>query len=79
MPENVTGAPALVTAAHFATATSSDSALVKAMRAVHAHISPVVKTGGGRKITAHEPCGSPTFAQRAPTSHGIWRRQGALV
>ena len=79
MPENMTGAPALVTAAHFATATSSDSALVKAMRAVHAHISPVVKTEGGRKITAHEPCGSPTFAQRAPTSHGIWRRQGALV
>ena len=44
MPENMTGPPALVTAAQFATATSSDSALVKAMRAAHAHISPVVKT-----------------------------------
>ena len=53
MPENMTGPPALVTAAHFATATSSDSALVKAMRAAHAHISSAVKTKGDRGVTQH--------------------------
>ena len=53
MPENMTGPPALVTAAHFATATPSDSVLVKTMRAAHAHISSAVKTKGDREITQH--------------------------